>query len=229
MNDVHKTRTGRPEPNAFALERETTPVRIAAALRAEIAKGALPPGTRIHELDFTAAFNVSRHTLREAISLLVAEGLLTRASFKGVEVTKLTEEDVRDIYAARRAIELAVMDALQRAPTHVMAGLLGAIDDLTAVPAEVDSQTLNDADIKVHVALVALHSSKRLTATYKALMAEIQILLVRAYPPEDVTATVANHAEFGRMLRARDIKAARAQLERRLLQSEQQLISALSS
>ncbi|HEX3982306.1 MAG TPA: GntR family transcriptional regulator [Acidisoma sp.] len=227
MNGIRKTRGVRPEPNAFALERETTPVRIAAALRAEIAKGSLPPGTRIHELDFTAAFNVSRHTLREAISLLVAEGLLTRASFKGVEVTQLSEEDVRDIYAARRLIELAAVDALETAPASVMAALLDTVDALTALPAEADSQTMNDADIKVHLALVAVHKSKRMTAAHKALMAESQILLVRAYPPDDVTATIASHAEFGRMLRAGYVRDARAQLERRLREAEQLLLAAL--
>ena len=221
MSETPKARAGRrPAPNAFAMERETTPVRIAAALRAEIARGGLSPGTRIHEMDYTAAFGVSRHTFREAIGLLVAEGLLTRASFKGVEVTKLSVEDVRDIYAARRLIELAAMDALATAP----AALTEAIDALVALPASVDGQTMCQADIAVHLALVAVHGSKRITAAYKALMAESQILLFRAYDAKDVAAAIANHAEFGRLLRAGDIAGARAQLERRLRLSESELV-----
>jgi DNA-binding GntR family transcriptional regulator len=226
MNGPRTPRPARPGPLAFAMERETTPVRIAAALRAEIARGVLPPGTRIPEMEFTAAFGVSRHTLREAISLLVAEGLLTRASFKGVEVTKLSGADVRDIYAARRLIELAAVDALNRAPPALIEALMAAIQAVVAVPLSADSQTMNEADIAVHLALVAIHRSKRVTAAYKVLMAESQILLVRAYDAEDVAETITNHAAFGEMLRAGNFAAARAQLETRLLNSEEQLVRA---
>lgn len=226
MNAPRTPPPARPDPLAFAMARETTPVRIAAALRAEIARGALPPGTRLPELDFTAAFGVSRHTLREAISLLVAEGLLTRASYKGVEVTKLSAADVRDIYAARRLIELTAVDALSSAPPALMEALLAAVDAVTAVPRDADSQTMNQADIAAHVALVAVHRSKRIAAAYKVLMAEIQILLVRAYQVEDVAETIACHAAFGAMLRAGDFAGARAQLETRLHNAEEDLVQA---
>lgn len=223
--------SGLAKPRAvrsFALDRETTPVRIAAALRAEIAKGALPPGTRIQEMEFTAAFDVSRHTLREAISLLVAEGLLTRASFKGVEVTKLSAEDVRDIYATRRLIELAAVDALADAAPAVWNDILAAIDAVGALPISVDSETMNRADLAVHFALVAVYGSKRIMNTYAAAVREMQILLFRAYPPKDVVSGRMSHVEFGQMLRDRDITAARRQLEQRLLRSEQELIAALA-
>ncbi|MCB8878317.1 GntR family transcriptional regulator [Acidisoma silvae] len=217
----------RPE-RRIPLERETTPMRIAAALRAEIAKGALLPGTRLHEIDFTAAFDVSRHTLREAISLLVAEGLLMRASFKGVEVRKLSAADVRDIYTTRRLIELTAIDVLPDAPRAVWDALLSAVDRLTNLPASVDSETMNRADLDVHLALVAVHGSTRIMNTYKAAVQEMQILLFQAYPPKDVAVGRINHEAFGRMLRAGDRSGARTQLEQRLRRSEQNLIAALS-
>ena len=101
-------------------------------LRAEIAKGALGPGTRLHEVEHTAAFGVSRHAFREAIVLLVGEGLLTRTSFKGVEVTKLGTDDVRDIYAARQLIELSAVDRLATASPEAGETVLAAADALAA-------------------------------------------------------------------------------------------------
>ena len=219
----------RPEVGIVPLERETTPVRIAKALRAEIAKGALPPGTRIHEMDFTAAFDVSRHTLREAISLLVAEGVLTRMSFKGVEVTKLSAEDVSDIYTTRRLIELAAIDALRDAPAAALDAVLAAIDALTGLSPQTDSEAMNDADMRVHRELVAALGSKRIKAAYGAAVRESQILLFHAYRPKDVASAQANHAAFATMLRQRDFAGARAQLELRLRQSEQDLIAALGT
>lgn len=216
----------RPEANAFALERLTTPARIAATLRERIAAGALPPSTRLPEVEFTAAFGVSRHTLREAIGILVGEGLLTRTSFKGVEVTRLTADDVRDIYAARRLIELPAVDALADAPVQRRDALLAAIDELVLLPQSVDSQTIDRADIAVHQALVAVHGSKRISATYAALIREQHILLVGGYNAEDVAATFRSHAGFADLVRASNYQAARLQLEDRLREAEDQLIRA---
>ncbi|GAB0119977.1 GntR family transcriptional regulator [Acidisoma sp. 7E03] len=217
MNDAHAPR---PKPRVFALERETTPMRVAAALRAEIASGALAPGTHIPELDFTAAFGVSRHTLREAISLLVAEGLLTRTSFKGVQVTKLSSTEVRDIFAARRVIELAAVDAVPSAPAHLREALMTTITDLVALPPTVTGPEMSDADVAVHRAIVAIHGSDRLCAIHRALMAEIRLLLVRVYVPEDVADTRTTHAIFARHLQMGDIAGARAELDRHLRRSE---------
>jgi len=203
-------------------------MRVAAALRAEIARGALPPGTHIPELDFTAAFAVSRHTLREAISLLVAEGLLTRTSFKGVEVTKLSQAEVRDIYAARRVIELAAVDAVPAAPPALRDALMAKIAALAALPPTVESPDMNDADVAVHEALVAMLESGRLSAIHRALMAELRLLLVRVYDAEDVADTQATHALFARHLESGDIAAARAQLDERLRRSEDLLVRSTS-
>lgn len=217
-------RPSRPKPRPFAIDRETTPVRIATALRAEILRGALPPGTRIPELDFTAAFGVSRHTLREAISLLVAEGLLTRTSFKGVEVTKLSAEDVRDNYAARRVIELAAVDALPTAPAPLREALMTAMAALAALSPDGDEQVMNDADVAMHQALVASLGSKRLSAIHRTLMAEIRILLVRVYNAMELAETREAHRLFARHLAAGDIDAARRTLDHHLRQSEALLL-----
>lgn len=214
----------RREPGAYALERETTPVRIAAVLRAEIAKGALRPGARLHEVEYTAAFGVSRHTFREATALLVGEGLLTRTSFKGVEVTKLSADEVRDIYAARRLIELSAVDRLATSAHEVTDAVLAAADALASLPAATDGQILNKADIAVHVALVAAHESRRISASFMALLTEIQILLFGGYDAEDIAPTIANHAEFAALVRAQRFEAARIQLEGRLREAEARFV-----
>lgn len=220
-----KSSPARPAPGAFDIARETTPVRIAARLRDEIAQGNLLPGTRIHEVDYTAAFNVSRHSLREAISLLVAEGLLTRTSFKGVEVKRLSAADVHDIYAARRLIELTAVDAFPHAAPVRRRAVLEAIAALNDLAAPIDSRSMNEADLAVHMALVAIHGSQRIMGAYRALVVELQILLFQAYPPDDVASSLANHAAFGRMLEQGDIAGARAQLDGRLRRSEEELIA----
>lgn len=210
---------------AIQLDRATTAERIAAALRDLIADRELAPGARLQEIRFTDMFGVSRHTFREAVALLVGEGLLTRESFKGVTVTALTEDDIRDIYAARRAIELPAVDALATATLEVRRDLNEAIAAMMALAGSTDSRRAHSADSGVHRALVAALGSRRMSAAYAALMREQQILLFSAYRPADIAAAVAAHAAFGRMVRAGEFQAARAQLDDRLRHSEAKMIA----
>lgn len=206
------------------LDRSTTPERIAASLREKIARRELKPGTRLHEVRFTKAYGVSRHTLREAISLLVGEGLLSRTSYKGVEVTQLTPADVRDIYAARRGIELPAVDALAVGSVDRHSALFEAIDRIAALPGSVDSRTVHLADSAIHLALVAAHGSKRLLSSFASLMTELHILLFEAYSPDDLMVTAANHRAFGELIRQGEFGQARAQLDARLRGSEEEMV-----
>ena len=64
------------ESAAFAPEAE----RVAAVLRDQIIDGARAPGSRLVERDIAAEMAVSRIPVRDALRLLVAEGLVTPAT-----------------------------------------------------------------------------------------------------------------------------------------------------
>jgi DNA-binding GntR family transcriptional regulator len=207
------------------LESPSSPGHIAASLRNQIATGGLEPGARLIELDYTRAYGVSRHTLREAIAMLVSERLLTRVSFKGVEVTRLAAADIRDIYAGRRAIELPAVDLLASAPKAIARDLMTSIDRLLALPVDVDSERMHLADTAVHAALVAAHGSRRISGMHEMLLAEQNILLFKTYGADDVRLAIQRHGEFRRLIAAADYSGARGQLERRLRASEDQMVN----
>ena len=74
--------------------------RIAAALRAEIAAGRPPPAARLPaEAALAARFAVHRHTVRQALGALAAEGLIEIRRGAGSFVA----EDVLDYVIGRRA------------------------------------------------------------------------------------------------------------------------------
>ena len=74
--------------------------RIAAALRAEIAAGLPPPAARLPaEAALAARFAVHRHTVRQALAALAAEGLIEIRRGSGSFVA----EDVLDYVIGRRA------------------------------------------------------------------------------------------------------------------------------
>ncbi len=80
--------------------------RISHQLRDDIMEGKLPPGTQLVEVDLAADYGASRNTIREVLHQLGREGLATFIRHKGVVVRRMERKDLREIYAARRALEL---------------------------------------------------------------------------------------------------------------------------
>ncbi|MDB5595801.1 MAG: GntR family transcriptional regulator [Hyphomicrobiales bacterium] len=85
---------------------EAAPLRrkITASLRHAIQTGALLPGARLVEKDLCQELNVSRTSLRESLRELEAEGLVESRP-RGLVVTQITEEEARNIYGVREALE----------------------------------------------------------------------------------------------------------------------------
>lgn len=83
---------------------QSLPEQIAARLAQRIVSGDYPPGQRIMEQAIAAEFEVSRGPVREALRLLEKDGLLTILPRRGAQVTKLTIDEVREIFDIRAAL-----------------------------------------------------------------------------------------------------------------------------
>ena len=68
------------------LEHASTVDRVADELRRAVFDGELESGTPLREVAIAASLGVSRPTVREALTVLVAEGLATREPNRGVSV-----------------------------------------------------------------------------------------------------------------------------------------------
>ena len=77
-------------------------VRLGLADR--ITAGTYPPGQRIMEQALAAEFGVSRGPVRDALRLLEKDGLVTILPRRGAQVTKLTIQEVREIFDIRVAL-----------------------------------------------------------------------------------------------------------------------------
>lgn len=76
-----------------------------ATLLEEIQCGSLAPGTVLAETEQAARLGVSRTPLREALSRLVADGLVAQQSPRVTVVTDFDADDIRALFEARRALE----------------------------------------------------------------------------------------------------------------------------
>jgi DNA-binding GntR family transcriptional regulator len=75
--------------------------QIAARLSERIVTGIYAPGQRIMEQAVADAFQVSRGPVREALRLLEKDGLVTILARRGALVTKLSIDEVREIFDIR--------------------------------------------------------------------------------------------------------------------------------
>src|SRR4051794_39828315 len=87
------------------LELSSTVDRVADELRRAVFDGELESGTPLREVALAESLGVSRQTVREALGVLVAEGLATREPNRGVSVSSPDPDSVRDICRARWVLE----------------------------------------------------------------------------------------------------------------------------
>jgi DNA-binding GntR family transcriptional regulator len=111
--------TGRASPALRHAEGSSTQPRYSTALdevydhlKQRILSGEFAGGMRLNPLEIGTLLGVSRTPVREALHRLDIEGLVTHTPNRGVVVTSLTLEDVRELFKIRAALEgLAASEA----------------------------------------------------------------------------------------------------------------------
>ncbi|MDT9595134.1 GntR family transcriptional regulator [Nocardioides zeae] len=204
----------------------TSAERAAHALREQVTEGTLRSGTRLPEVRLAEALGVSRNTLREALSQLVAERILVRVEHRGVLVATPDTAAVRDVYAARRIIEpAAVLHGPAVDAAHLDA-LDAAVREGTAASGRGDWTGVGSANQHFHRAVVALAGSERLVAQMELLLAEMRLFFHQMGDPEpfhapylDENAVIAGHLRAGRR------EAAATRLAAYLGTAEEQLVA----
>jgi len=171
-----------PEPYAALHlgEPASTVDRVAEELRRAIFEGELESGTPLREQALAHSLEVARSTVREALTMLVAEGLAERVPNRGVTVAVPEETSVRDICAARFALEGAGVrqwnEATEEARKEVHRTLTEYID---AVHAGGSYQALNALHLAFHLSLVGLTGSPRLLHMQDSLVTELKLALAQ--------------------------------------------------
>lgn len=100
--------------------------QISNKLAEEIILGKYRPGQRLQETALAEAFGVSRGPLREALRILEREGLIKIQARRGASVTKLSLEDVRQIFVVRAALYgVAAAELAQHRSSEVLLRLEG--------------------------------------------------------------------------------------------------------
>ena len=204
-----------------------TAARVADALREQVSEGHFRPGSRMPEEAIGHALGVSRNTVREAFVELTGERLLVREPNRGVFVAVPDAVAVRDIYSARRILEVGAVRT--GGSSAVIAEARRAVDEGVVARANGDGAAVGSANQHFHRALVALAGSTRLNRLMNQMLAEMRLVFHAVNLFQDFYQAYLddNNAMCG-LLEAGDFDAAADALERYLRRSEAEVLQAVS-
>jgi GntR family transcriptional regulator, transcriptional repressor for pyruvate dehydrogenase complex len=210
------------------LKRANLPSSIADRLRRQIGSGQLKPGEQLPgHRDLAAMFSVSVGSVREAISMLVSEGLIATRAGHGTFVAESTEQiptiwsaspldrnKVQELIDAREILEgaLAAM-AAERATAEQIEKLRSIVDRMQE--AHSDAAIFLAADVELHQLLAEAADNRYLLKAMGGIRsmlrrdlelgAELSIRRVG-----DLQFAVDEHRQVVEAIAARDPVAARA-------------------
>jgi DNA-binding GntR family transcriptional regulator len=214
----------------LSVEPVTTMDLVIEELRRALFEGELAPGTALREVALAESLNVSRSTVREALGVLVAEGLADRVVHKGTVVRELDHGAIVDVCRARLVLESAGVRAWSTALPEARDAVRAALAEFaaTAQHPEATVAELTAAHLAIHRSVVALTGSDRLLATADSLYAEIRLALanvdrIRRNAGEQVV----SHTRLVDLLEAGDTDATLAELTEHLAGAERSMVETL--
>ncbi|RAI44206.1 GntR family transcriptional regulator [Rhodoplanes roseus] len=147
-------------------------VGVADPLRSAIVEGRLAPGKALSENQLAAEYGVSRTPVREALRLLMEEGLVEMLPGRKVRVAVPRPSDVREVYDVRAVLEAEAVRRLlktEETARRVVAEMERACDVSDAALARDDLTALAAANARFHAALVSALGNRRLLADYETI------------------------------------------------------------
>ncbi|MEU6657923.1 GntR family transcriptional regulator [Streptomyces sp. NPDC046821] len=194
---------------SISLDRSSVVEQVASALREQLFTGRLKPGATLRESTLVESLNVSRSTVREAMQLLIGEGLLVRVPNKGVLVRQLTEADVEDIFRARRVLELSGVRAVVSASRRDLMALSTSFEAYEAAVQDGGPVEIARTHMRFHAAIVGLLGSPRLTEVAVSMLAELQLAISTVdQSSDDLPEMLQAHRKIAEMIRKAKVEEA---------------------
>jgi DNA-binding GntR family transcriptional regulator len=151
--------------------------RSTRTLRAAILTLKFTPGARLVERDLVQVLGVSRTGVRAALQALEAEGLVVRGRRGVFSVASLSEEEARQIYEVRAALEPAIARRfIARAGADQIAALGVAVARAEAAARERNLSAYVEAFITFHNVLLAGSGNDVARRILEALSARVAYL-----------------------------------------------------
>lgn len=214
---------------ASPMRRASGSQAVYAELHARVLDGRLAPGERLNESALSSALGVSRTPYREAVRLLMAEGLLEQLPTGGVVVTQVSARAIEELYGVRAVLEgLMCAEAAARAtPSDIsmLHALLERNTRLLDLPAEA-----SEAGHQLHLAIARIAGNgwaSRLHAQVDTQMARYRVFTNET--PTRRAKALTEHRGIVEALERGDAALARARAEQHVHHARDTALGSIGS
>src|SRR5919202_5107410 len=203
----------------------------ADAVRRAIVSGALRNGARVSEASLAETLGVSRAPVRDAIRVLVREGLLQQGAW-ATTVVGCWAEDIRRLFDLRAYLEAyAITLGAGGVDEAAREELRAAADQMLAAAGRADTTASTGADLAFHRALVRAARDRWLLSAWENMAPVIAATLALGADPSSRSPQeiAAGHRDILRFLLEGDALSAEATLRRHLRGAVEHLLTRFRS
>ena len=191
-----------------------------------IDQGLLPAGSKLRDTAIAADLGVSRTPVREALSRLAREGVLTAEPGRGFRLRPLEAGELRDIGAILSVLEPFALDRSADAAAEQLARLDGVVRRLEQTRGDIAACVALDDEF--HRVLLDGCSNRRLLALLDTLRRRLRRYLHHYLQRGGrVSLSTLQHTRIADALRRGDRAAARQLLERKWRRGMEEIEGAL--
>lgn len=198
--------------------------RIYTAIYDAIVEQRLPPGTRLTELNLVEVFEANRNHIRSALRELAHLKLVRLEMNRGAFVEEPTPEQAREVFAARRVIEKALIEAaaerIQPRDRDAVRAHIAAELALGAAPAKPEFIRLSG---DFHRLLARIAGNTTLGEILEGLIARSSLIIALYEPHSGIQCSHNEHQSLAELLLAGDTVGAVNSMEQHLLNIERRL------
>ncbi|WP_176764818.1 GntR family transcriptional regulator [Natribacillus halophilus] len=159
------------------LKKSSLKHQIAEEIRRSIFKGQLSPGEKVTETKLSDSLGVSRGPLREAIQLLVMEGLLISTAYKETKVSNITTEEVTELLVPMRInIETFALKTLPIWNEQTFENLEEIVEQMRRASVFNDHPLFSDLDMQFHELIILSSDMSNVSNLWDAIFNRIRLL-----------------------------------------------------
>ena len=179
-------------------------------LKIKIIKGQLKPGQRMVEAELCEKMGISRSPLREAFRTLESQGFLAHEPRKGMHVSRVSLEELENIYAIRANLEsLATNLAVRNGDSQTLEELKRLHNEMVGLAEGSDIAAYHRLNLKFHEVLTEASLNGRLVELIDTFVKQTNRYRIVVFStPHKLQASIKNHADLIRSFENGDAEEA---------------------
>jgi len=200
-------------------------------VREKLVSKEFAPGQRLNLEAIEKQLGISRTPLKEALTRLEMEGLITIVPRSGTYVTDPGREEIAESFDVRRVLEVYGVElAVQRASDEDIRKLRAIVQELGALAAAEDRDAIYprylSLDHQFHRQLVALAGNQCLCQAHDRENVHAQMSRIRyRHSERELDVAQEEHERIMVALEARDVETAKAEMDAHLRRAKRSLLA----